>query len=144
MSGFIDGPTTLISIMESNLSNTNIGELKAGVRFEYRGYPYVLSSFLCETQEASTEKLTAEQARGVAEGMTAIHLRFCLPEEATFVMGTGLGDVYAPLGEIELLTPWPNWTEQQITECHKQALQRGTDGQYALTYVCHRAPPSGW
>lgn len=114
-------------------------DLKAGMRFMQRGYVYLLDSFLCETQPVSEDQLSDEQKRLMSEdGRVPVSLRYCLPEEATFVKGTGLGDAYPRVSEIEPLKPWPHWTEQQVIEQHELALSLGQEAQFAITILRHR------
>lgn len=119
------------------------GDLKAGVRFTYQGSNYRLNCFL---REVSAEpqvdpwladllaEWDAEDAASVPAGMRRIKLRYCLPEEAEFVSGSGVCGCLAPIDEIEL-DGMVEWSEKDLAEHHERALAKGRKGALSATII---------
>lgn len=123
--------------------------LVAGARFTHLGRQYRLNSFLCEMQERPVEhelpaglfaEWDAEEAASLPAGMRRIKLRYCLPEEASFVTGSGVGGCVAAIEEIEI-GEMVDWSQQQLTEHHEQALRKGREGRYSVTVIRPIAQP---
>lgn len=125
--------------MPNNQSAT--ANLVAGARFTHQGRSYRLNSFLCKVQEEPIEhpilaslfaEWDAEEAASLPDGMQRIKLRYCLPEEATYVSGSGVAGCVADIEEIEF-DGMVEWSAQQLTEHHEEALRRGREGRYSAT-----------
>lgn len=112
-----------------------------GARFEYEGRNYRLNSFLCEvSQEPAGQDLLsqllaeieAEEEAELAPGVRRVRLRWCLPEEATYVSGSGVAGCIAPIDEITVvgMVPWP---AAELAELEASALRKGQAGQFAMT-----------
>jgi hypothetical protein len=118
-------------------------KLKAGARFLYGGRSYRLNSFLCEVIDTPPEdaflaqlfaEWAAEDDAQVPPGMRRIKLRYCLPEEATYVTGSGVCGCVAAISEIEVvgMVPWPT---ADLIEHHENALRKGREGKHSATIV---------
>ena len=123
--------------------------LVAGMLFVHQGRKYRLNSFLCEVVEKPVEnellaevfaEWDAEVAASLPVGMRHIKLRYCLPQEATFVSGSGVGGCVAAIEEIQL-DGMVEWSEQQLAEHHGQALRKGKLGLYSTTIIRPIAKP---
>lgn len=128
--------------MPHNPTTTAIN-LVAGARFKFEGRSYRLNSFLCEIQEQPVEhpilasifaEWDAEEAASLPDGMKRIKLRYCLPEEATHVSGSGVAGCVVAIDEIQF-DGMVQWSEQQLAEHHQEALRRGRDGSYSVTIM---------
>lgn len=124
-------------------SPTPAPNLIAGACFVHEGRKYRLNSFLCEVVDSPIEhemlaelfaEWDAEDAASLPAGMRRIKLRHCLPHEATFVSGSGVGGCVVGVDEIELLG-MVKWSEQQLAEHHEQALSRGAEGRYVVSII---------
>lgn len=119
------------------------GDLKAGARFAYQGSNYRLNSFLCEVSaEPQVDpwlsdlfaEWEAEEAAKVPIGMRRIKLRYCLPEEAEFVTGSGVCGCIAPIDEVEL-DGMVEWSESELAEHHERALAKGREAARSATII---------
>lgn len=118
--------------------------LKAGALFHYRGSCFRLNSFLCEAEDKQCDdpllaklfsEIEAEEAAEAAKlpgGMRRVKLRYCLPEEAEFVTGSGVCGCIAPLNEIEL-DGMVDWSESELAEHHERALAQGREQRRSAT-----------
>lgn len=122
---------------------TALTNLVAGARFVHQGHDYRLNSFLCEVQEKPVEhellaglfaQWDAEEAASTPPGMRRIKLRYCLPQEASFVSGSGVAGCVVAIEEIEL-DGMVEWSEQQLAEHHAEALRKGREGRYSATVL---------
>jgi len=104
--------------------------LKAGALFHYRGSCFRLNSFLCEAEDKQCDdpllaklfsEIEAEEAAKLPAGMRRVKLRYCLPEEAEFVTGSGVCGCIARLNEMEL------------AEHHERALAQGREQRRSTT-----------
>jgi hypothetical protein len=71
---------------------------EVGTLFRYKGERYRLSGYLCEEPLPALPaglvgevlaRCRAEESAQVPKGMLQIRLRWCLPEEASYVSGSG-------------------------------------------------------
>ncbi len=112
----------------------------AGALFNYEGRKYRLNSWLCpvEPRQPSTDVigqlLDEIEAEELAKNPNAqrIKLRWCLPEEATYVSGSGVGGCVARLEDIEVVG-MVAWSDADLAEAAASALRRGKYGHLACT-----------
>lgn len=114
--------------------------LQAGALFLYKGRQYRLDGFLCEMPERQrgagvVESLLAQiEAELQISGQRRIRLRWCLPEHASYVSGSGVCGCVAPISEIEF-AGIVAWSEQDLAAHHEAAVRRGRKGDYAESIV---------
>lgn len=112
-------------------------ELKAGAVFEYGSSTYRLDGFLCEAEDPApanpfiaqlVAELQAEEDAKIPSGHRRIKLRFCLPEEATYVTGSGVCGCVAAIADITIVGTVP-WSSRELIEHHEEALSLGREGR---------------
>lgn len=117
--------------------------LKAGAHFTHDGRSFRLNSFLCEVVDTPPEnpliaklfaEWDAEDMAALPPGMRRIKLRYCLPEEATFVSGSGVCGCVVAISEIEVDGMVP-WSEEELIEHHENALRKGREARYSTTLI---------
>ncbi|PBV09325.1 hypothetical protein CJU35_05590 [Pseudomonas aeruginosa] len=111
-------------------------ELKAGAVFEYGSRTYRLDAFLCEVEDKTpahpfiarlVAELNAEEDAKIPAGHRRIKLRFCLPEEATYVAGSGVCGCVAAIADIAIVGTVP-WSSRELYEHQEEALRLGREG----------------
>lgn len=114
--------------------------LRAGSLFLYKGRQYRLDGFLCEMPERQrgvgvVESLLAQiEAELQITGQRRIRLRWCLPEQASYVSGSGVCGCIAPISEIEF-AGIVAWSDQDLAAHHEAAMRLGRKGEYAESIV---------
>lgn len=117
--------------------------LVAGARFLLEGRKYRVNSFMCEIEEQPVEhpmlasifaEWDAEEAASLPDGMKRIKLRYCLPEDATYVSGSGVAGCVVGIDEIEF-DGMVGWRDQQLAEHQNEAIRRGRIGSYSVTIL---------
>jgi len=112
-------------------------ELKAGAVFEYGSRTYRLDAFLCEDEDKTpahpfiaqlVAELNAEEDSKLSAGHRRIKLRFCMPEEATYVAGSGVCGCVAEIADITIVGTVP-WSSRELIEHHEEALSLGREGR---------------
>ncbi|MFL1449258.1 hypothetical protein ACI77O_12755 [Pseudomonas tritici] len=115
--------------------------LTAGATFEHMGSKYRIDAFLCEHVRTPPtdsflarmlDELDAEKAASLPPGMRHIRLRFCMPEEATFVSGSGVCGCLVKLSEIQI-TGMVAWSDEALAVHHAEALSLGETGEFVTT-----------
>lgn len=118
-------------------------KLAAGTTFHYHGASYRIEAFLCEmpkrvaTGNFLDDMLAdweAEEDAKVPAGHERIKLRFCLPDEATFVAGSGVCGVVARITDI-VVTGTVSWSEQCLAEAQAEAYRLAREVQTPTTIV---------
>lgn len=117
---------------------------EVGALFMYRGRRYLLTSYLCERERPTFDpsslvdqvllELEEEEDRAIGAGNRRIKLRYCLPREAMFVTGSGVGGCIAPLREIEVVG-MVDWDEELLSQRRASVLKDGQEGHYCTTIV---------
>ncbi|MCF5371930.1 hypothetical protein [Pseudomonas syringae] len=124
-------------------STNNPPELIAGALFVHKGVSFRLNTFMCEVTKVTPEcpivaelvaAWEAEDDADVPMGMRRVKLRHCLPEEATYVSGSGVCGCVVLITEIEL-HGMVRWSPEQLHEHHQIALQKGREGRSTVTIV---------
>jgi hypothetical protein len=117
--------------------------LVAGACFTYQGGTYRLNTFMCEETSSAPEcpmlaelfaEWEAEDAANVPEGMHRIKLRHCLPSEATYVSGSGVGGCVAAIDDIEFVG-LVRWSPEELAEHHERALRKGREERHTVTII---------
>lgn len=110
--------------------------LRAGTLFRYKGQQYRLDGFLREMPQQEPalgflETLLAEiAAESQRPGRLRLRLRWCLPEQATYLSGSGVCGCVAPISEVEVVGV-VSWSKQALTAHHLAAVRRGQLGEFA-------------
>lgn len=135
--------TSLAGAVTMPTQATITQELKAGTLFEAGGRTYRLNSFFCEASDtvpdsAVLAELFAEwdeqDKAELPEGMRRIKLNYCLPEQATYVSGSGVAGCVEAISEIEVVG-MVAWSAKVLSDHHEAALRKGRQGGYAVTLI---------